>query len=243
MTTARRSCFLGRVGALLGGLALTACGTKSPSLGEGDDASMLTSRDDGGDESDASVGQAEDAAGRFQGSADASTPMSPVDAGDGLCTLGAFGSMATDASLQLFGDIVWYNGGARLPAGHYRAQYVDGCMKYDFIYDWMCNGLPGGDLFLVRGDASTDRVTALPCTEWAGFGSSVGSFASFDDCVSANKALPPKDFDFDGGPLGIWLNDFPYDDNVPGVDGRNPKWALTLLEACPPDIREVPNPK
>jgi hypothetical protein len=40
-----------------------------------------------------------------------------------------------------------------------------------------------------------------------------------------------------GGKLGIALDDNPYDDNVAGEDGRNPKWTLTLLvEECPPDL-------
>lgn len=57
-----------------------------------------------------------------------------------------------------------------------------------------------------------------------------GTFATFDDCVDANTAVPPVDFDFDGGPLGLWLSDYPYDDNTPGVNGRNP--ALVVVVGC-----------
>jgi hypothetical protein len=41
--------------------------------------------------------------------------------------------------------------------------------------------------------------------------------------------LPPIEFDFEGGPLGIWLADSNYGDNLSGVGGRNPSWKLTLL--------------
>jgi hypothetical protein len=46
--------------------------------------------------------------------------------------------------------------------------------------------------------------------------------------------VPPEEFQFDGGKLGVWLNDNPYLDNVAGDDGGNPKWQLTLLGTCPP---------
>jgi hypothetical protein len=49
--------------------------------------------------------------------------------------------------------------------------------------------------------------------------------------------MPVVEFDFAGGKLGLWLDDAPYQDNAAGVDGRNPKWQLTLLvEECPPDL-------
>jgi hypothetical protein len=65
-----------------------------------------------------------------------------------------------------------------------------------------------------------------------GFLVGAGGFATFDECVAANVPLPPIEFRFDGGPLGVWLEDNPYTDNVAGVGGRNPKWALTLLGNC-----------
>jgi hypothetical protein len=50
------------------------------------------------------------------------------------------------------------------------------------------------------------------------------------------------EFDFDGGPLGVWLNDTPYLDNVAGDNGRNPAWSLVFLQACPPNLG-VPIPQ
>jgi hypothetical protein len=59
-----------------------------------------------------------------------------------------------------------------------------------------------------------------------------GGFANFEDCVAANLLVPPIAFDHAGGVLGVWLADSPYDDNLPGIDGRNPRWRLTRLSEC-----------
>ncbi len=59
-----------------------------------------------------------------------------------------------------------------------------------------------------------------------------GGFATFDECVAANQLVAPIEFAFDGGPIGVWLEDYPYTDNLAGMNGRNPKWDLTLLGDC-----------
>jgi hypothetical protein len=43
----------------------------------------------------------------------------------------------------------------------------------------------------------------------------------------AATTAPSVDFDFAGGELGVWLEDNPYSDNVPGLNGRSPAWRLT----------------
>jgi hypothetical protein len=50
--------------------------------------------------------------------------------------------------------------------------------------------------------------------------------------VTANQALPPLDFEFDGGVLGVWLQDSPYSDNLAGENGKNPAWTLSRQGAC-----------
>ncbi len=149
----------------------------------------------------------------------------------GVCKLGSAASFATADDLNLFGQIVYYEDGGALPKGRYRATYVGGCMKYDFIFNWQVQGsLPdaGGGGFWFVGDTSDDRVVMAPGL--------ITSYADFGACVSANLAVPPEEFDFDGGKLGVWLNDNPYSDNVAGEDGGNPKWQLTLLGVCPPNL-------
>ena len=56
-----------------------------------------------------------------------------------------------------------------------------------------------------------------------GFLVSNGGFATFEECVAANRALPPSEFEFSGGKLGVWLQDSPYSDNLAGLDERTPK--------------------
>jgi hypothetical protein len=139
---------------------------------------------------------------------------------------------ATSQSGDPFGQIVDFDNGAALPAGHYRVQYVDGCMKYSAAQDWAVQAYAdGSDAFWLVGATSADRIMILPGT--VGFMVGSGGFATFDECVAANLALPPVRFDFAGGPLGVWLSDSPYSDNIAGADGRNPKWSLTFLGDCP----------
>ncbi len=141
-----------------------------------------------------------------------------------------FGPLVSD----VFGNVVTFNGGVAVPPGRYRVTYVDGCMKYSTSQAWSVNAYAAGDptgtdrYWIV--DGSMNQIVVPPGT--AGFLVGSGGFAGFDECVTANLALPPIDFDFTGGQIGAWLDDNPYSDNVPGVNGRNPTWKLTLLD-CP----------
>lgn len=62
----------------------------------------------------------------------------------------------------------------------------------------------------------------------------VGTWGWAGDRDAANSTLPPLEFDFAGGELGVWLRDARDDDNVEGLDGRNPTWSLSqITSACP----------
>ncbi len=102
-------------------------------------------------------------------------------------------------------------------------------MKYDFIFGWQVQSQPPGPNaggFWFVGDTSDERIVMPPglTTQYDDFGA----------CVTANLAVAPEEFDFDGGTIGVWLNDNPYVDNVEGPDGGNPSWSLRLLAQCPP---------
>jgi hypothetical protein len=156
---------------------------------------------------------------------------------DASCGFGSAGNFATQSSLDLFGQTVFFVDGGPLPAGHYQIAYVDGCMKYSAPQDWTVNAYAedaGNDhWWLVRNASGSDTVLTPPGT--SGYLVDAGGYATFTDCVNANLLLDkPKEFDFDGGPLGLWLADSPYTDNVAGDNGRNPKWSLTLVgQPCP----------
>jgi hypothetical protein len=175
-----------------------------------------------GDDADATSGDDADA-------------LAPVDApGEAAtCDLGSAGSYATQMDLSLFGQITYFDNGATLPAGHYRVQYLGGCMKYASDQDWTVQAYANGSDAFWLGTATGDELFLPPGTAGYTALDDGGAFTGFDECVAANLALPPKEFDFNGGQLGVWLADTNYGDNLAGVsdDGGidNPKWALTLL--------------
>lgn len=157
--------------------------------------------------------------------------------GDSSCELGEVSSTGTNENLDLFGRVVYFADGIALPAGRYRIKYVDGCMKYSSAQDWAVHAYPNAepDGWWLVGADTTDKVAVPPGT--IGFLVSNGGFATFDECVAANLALSPADFDFAGGKLGVWLQDNPYSDNAAGADDRNPKWTLKLLGDCDRIVR------
>jgi hypothetical protein len=130
---------------------------------------------------------------------------------------------------DVFGNIVYFAGGNAFPAGHYRVTYVDGCMKYSSGQAWAVHAVETGtvsgtDGWWLVGDTAAATIAVPPGT--VGYVIDAGGYATFDACVSANLSLPTVDFDFDGGSIGLWLEDVPYSDNVSGTDGRNPTWRL-----------------
>lgn len=172
------------------------------------------------------------------GNPNAMTPEFEIDAGGSsvvgdpdTCAVGEAGSFATNEDLDLFGDVVYFNAGKPLPAGRYRISYVDGCMLYMIGQAWAVHGSQAGNYaFWLVGESSTDQIMMPPGTYGYQVGS--GGYATFAECVTANQALEPVEFEHGGGRLGIWLQDNPYADNLAGEEGRNPKWALTLLGSC-----------
>jgi len=132
-----------------------------------------------------------------------------------------FGELVSDA----FGASAWWNGGAPLPAAHYRVTYVDGCMKYSSSQGWTVNAYANGPDTLYVVGANEAMIAPAPGT--VGFLVNQGAFVSFDACVAANQSDAPLEFDWAGGPIGLWLDDSPYTDNVAGQSGRNPTYRLS----------------
>jgi hypothetical protein len=132
-----------------------------------------------------------------------------------------FGELAADP----FGATAFWNGGAPLPAGHYRVTYVDGCMKYSSSQGWTINAYANGPDTLYVVQAANAPIAPAPGT--IGFFVNQGAFAAFDACVAANQNDAPLEFDWAGGPIGLWLEDAPYTDNVGGENGRDPTYRLS----------------
>jgi hypothetical protein len=155
---------------------------------------------------------------------DSATPSDP-------CALGSATSLATAGDLDLFGQVAYFANGDALPPGRYRVTYEDGCMKYASSQGWTIHAYANGSAgWWLVGATSSDKVVMPPGT--VGWDPAAGAFTAFAECVTANRALPPLEFDFAGGKLGIWLQDSPYSDNVAGEGGRNPRWSLAKLGSC-----------
>jgi hypothetical protein len=136
------------------------------------------------------------------------------------------------------------SGGASLPAGRYRAQWIDGCMKWAYggpSFGWDVNDPPpgvfGGPIAMDPGycllvDAQNAFVAALPGLTGSAADSGTNDYPS---CVAANEGIPSVDFDFAGGKLGVIANDLAAGDNTTGesAGGVSPTWRITLLSACP----------
>ena len=151
------------------------------------------------------------------------------EGGAATCEVGEAQSPAAPGSLDLFGQIAYFGSGGELPAGHYRVTYLDGCMKYASDQDWAIHAYGDGSIAWWLGSTSGNKLVLLPGT--VGIFQGQGGYTDFEGCVAANLPLPPIEFDFAGGVLGVWLADSNYGDNVSGVDGRNPVWKLTLLDS------------
>jgi hypothetical protein len=210
-------------------LSFAACGARTGLLVE-DAVDSLPSADAAADvEADARVdvdAEADGEADAYAGAdADVVADVEP-EADAPACKLG---NVTGDA----FGNTVYFANGAALPAGTYRVTYVDGCMKYSASQDWSVNayGLndPAGSdhwWFVANGQ----RIASVIPPGTVGFLVGQGGFATFDECVQANLALPPVDITIPAGPLGVWLEDNPYGDNVPGLNGRSPTWSLQCAQ-------------
>lgn len=196
--------------------------------------------DGGSDEDAGGLGGDAGVAGVDAGVPERDAGATAVDAGvvegdagatDAGCTFGTATSLAAPGHLDLFGQVSYFADGGALPRGRYGVAYVDGCMKYAGSQGWTIHAYADGSIaWWLVGASTSEKVVMPPGT--VGYAAGAGAFSEFAACVSANLALAPVEFDFDGGVLGVWLQDSPYQDNVSGEDGRNPVWSLSRLGGC-----------
>jgi hypothetical protein len=130
---------------------------------------------------------------------------------------------------DIFGTPTFFTEGEPLPAGRYRINYVDGCLRYEGPWGWAVNGIESYQ-YLVIGATTTDVLAIAPGVMASGFFGAAFDYPELEDCVAASLARPPLELDFQGGALGIWQNDFKPEDNVPGPEGRSPTWRLTRCD-------------
>ena len=139
------------------------------------------------------------------------------------CTDGVASGKSWELMPDMFGMPSFFAEGADLPAGRYRIDYVDGCIRFDpLIYFWTVHGFVTFEYVVFR--ESTANLIGLAPGVVSLFG-----YGVFEDCITANKAVEPLLVDHPGGKLGIWNNDFMPSDNTAGEGNRNPKWRLSRV--------------
>ena len=139
-----------------------------------------------------------------------------------------------------------FAGGAKLPAGRYRIEYVTGCNTYGIVElcGWTIHGssnMPGlMSCFVVGNDTTVIGLTPgtvgalLEGDPMAGG----GAFKTYDECIKANCSDPPFDFMFGGGTLGVQRDGggtLGAIDDLGGeaVGGHSPTFRLSRLDPCP----------
>ncbi len=167
----------------------------------------------------------------------------------GIADSGARGCVSADTmgpstvEVDATGSTHYVANGASLPAGRYRAQWIDGCMKWAYggpSFGWDVNDPPpgvfGGPVAMDPGycllvDGQNVFVAALPGLTGSAADSGTNDYAS---CIAANESIPAVDFDFAGGKLGVIANDLAAGDNTTGesAGGVSPTWRITFLSAC-----------
>jgi hypothetical protein len=161
---------------------------------------------------------------------------------EGACQLSGGIALPEDLTAEPVGVVSHFAGGAALPSGRYRLQYVDGCTKYDLPgAGWTLHGALGD---VVQGNGAywvIDEADSLVALTPGTGGVSVGTgpypftaYATYEECVAANCALPSVAFDFGGGVLGLRLGEgipFAY---ISGdtAGGRAPTFRLSRLDSC-----------
>jgi hypothetical protein len=147
---------------------------------------------------------------------------------------GASDTCAADAAMiepvtvtpdYLDNAIAYFADGGTFAPGHYTVTYVSGCVRYNGYSNLTVNGQPTFEYLIVSGaDDAQAPLAVAPGTVAVGLPFGYTDLAS---CEAANRALAPVDFEFDGGTLGIYNNDFQPSDNVIDVEGGAPTWRLT----------------
>jgi hypothetical protein len=141
------------------------------------------------------------------------------------------GGCAVDAGTvtpdYLDNAVAYFAGGSALPAGRYALSYVGGCVKYNGYSNFTINGQSTFEYLLV-GDDTSSPIGVAPGTVAPGLPFGYLDIAS---CEAANRALSPLTFDFDGGKIGVYNNDFQPSDNVIDPGAGAPTWRLN--GGCP----------
>jgi hypothetical protein len=169
--------------------------------------------------------------------------------GKASCHLSNGATLPEEKTADLSGAVQLFAGGATLPSGKYRLSYVGGCNIFDVNGGWNVQGLSHfstiQSCLLVDDNgmsianpaltiSANSVMILLPNNVYIG-----STYPTYHECVAAYCELPPLEFDFAGGTLGLnclsVLVSFGVVNDLGGQSegGRNPTYRLTRLDPCP----------
>jgi hypothetical protein len=168
------------------------------------------------------------------GAADGGAPDANGDAADGdAAEDDAGGSSGRLLTVTPGPTTSYFADGKSLPAGEYTLTYVDGCW-HSGVVSWTVN--LGGEGYSVVGGDPEQRITMAPGT--VGTFTTLGAYATYEECVAANVGRPGVSFRFNGGRLGLRLESldpltlFILLEGGEAVGGRSPTFRLTCAGSC-----------
>ncbi len=152
----------------------------------------------------------------------------------GVCSVRTFEEeIDTDEDNVLEPEPVYFNDGDDVPPGTYTISYVSGCNKYAPDQGWTVNATDetGCCSWYLIGATPADKKLVMPGN--VGLTAGMGAHVEFAACEAASRTAPARTYTHPGGPLGVFLQDAGYEDNVPGEDDENPVWRISGTLTCP----------
>lgn len=148
----------------------------------------------------------------------AESQLDCIDCNPGECTAQTYDTIQPtieDATPSYF------NSGASWPAGIYRITYVEGALKYNSAFGWGLNDSAAHRFTILYDDGASEVVG--PSLDYQ-------KFATQADLETHNSGQFVE-FTHIGGKIGVYLEDFPYTDNVAGA----PTPVFRLSKVCEPE--------
>lgn len=114
----------------------------------------------------------------------------------------------------------YFNSGASWPSGIYRVTYIEGALRYNEMFDWGLNDSALHRFTILYNDGAAEAIA--PSLDYQKLASQVA--------IEVHNAGQFVEFTHTGGKIGVFLEDFPYSDNVPG----SPTPIFRLSKVCTP---------
>lgn len=108
------------------------------------------------------------------------------------------------------------------PAGFYRVTYTGGALQYNPAFDFGLNDSAIHRFTILYNDGAVEVVA--PALDYQKFATQAA--------LESHNAGQFVEFTHAGGKIGVYLEDFPYSDNVPG--SPNPTYQLSRICTAPP---------